>query len=40
MISQKRAMSNLSLCSPNIRMEIDIMVESDSFGSDHFPVIL
>ena len=28
----------LSLCSPNILMEI--MVESDSYGSDHFPIIL
>ena len=31
---------DLSLCSPNIRMEIDFMVESDSYGSDHFPIIL
>ena len=27
---------DLSLCSP----EIDFMVESDSYGSDHFPIIL
>ena len=31
---------DLSLCSPNILMEIDFMVESDSYGSDHFPIIL
>ena len=30
----------LSLCSPDILMEIDFMVESDSYGSDHFPIIL
>ena len=30
---------DLSLCSPNIRIEIDFMVESDSYGSDHFPII-
>ena len=27
---------DLSLCSPNIYMEIDFMVESDSYGSDNF----
>ena len=31
---------DLSLCSPDILMEIDFMVESDSYGSDHFPIIL
>ena len=31
---------DLSLCSPYILMEIDFMVESDSYGSDHFPIIL
>ena len=31
---------HLSLCSPDILMEIDFMVESDSYGSDHFPIIL
>ena len=30
---------DLSLCSPDILMEIDFMVESDSYGSDHFPNI-
>ena len=30
---------DLSLCSPDILMEIDFMVESDSYGSDHFPII-
>ena len=30
---------DLSLCSPNIRMEIDFMVESDSYGSDCFHII-
>ena len=30
---------DLSLCSPNIRMEIDCMVESDIYGSDHVPII-
>ena len=29
-----------SLCSPNIRMDIDFMVESDSYGSNNFPIIL
>ena len=29
---------DLSLCSPDILMEIDLMVESDSYGSDHFPI--
>ena len=31
---------DLSLCSPDILMEIDFMVESDSYGSDHFPIVL
>ena len=31
---------DFSLCSPSIRMEIDVMVEADSYGSDHFPIIL
>ena len=31
---------DLSLCSPDILMEIDFVVESDSYGSDHFPIIL
>ena len=31
---------DLSLCSPDILMEIDFMVESDSYGSDQFPIIL
>ena len=31
---------DLSLCSPDIVMEIDFMVESDSYGSDHFPIIV
>ena len=31
---------DLSLCSPDIRMEIDFMVKSDIYGSDHFPIIL
>ena len=31
---------HLSLCSPNICMEIDFMVESDSCGSDHFSYCL
>ena len=31
---------DLSLCSPIIRMEIDFMVEFDSYGSDHFPIVL
>ena len=30
---------DLSLCSPDILMEIDFMVESDSYGSDHLPII-
>ena len=30
---------DLSLCSPDILMEIDFMVETDSYGSDHFPII-
>ena len=30
---------DLSLCSPNIRMEIYFMVESDSYGNDHFPIV-
>ena len=30
---------DLSLCSPDIPMEIDFMVESDSYGSDHFPIV-
>ena len=29
---------DLSLCSPDILMEIDFMVESDLYGSDHFPI--
>ena len=31
---------DLSLCSPDILMEIDLMVESDLYGSDHFPIVL
>ena len=31
---------DLSLCSPDILVEIDFMVESDSYGSDHFPIVL
>ena len=31
---------DLSLCFPDILMEIDFMVESDSYGSDHFPIVL
>ena len=31
---------DISLCSPSICMEIDFMVESDTYGSDHFPIIL
>ena len=31
---------DLSLCSPDILIEIDFMVESDLYGSDHFPIIL
>ena len=31
---------DLSLCSPDILMEIDFMVESDSYGNDHFPIVL
>ena len=30
---------DLSLCSPDILMEIEFMVESDSYGSDHFHII-
>ena len=30
---------DLSLCSPNIRMEINFMVESDLYGIDHFPIV-
>ena len=30
---------DLSLCSPDILMEIDFMVESNLYGSDHFPII-
>ena len=30
---------DLSLCSPDILMEIDFMVESDSYRSDCFPII-
>ena len=30
---------DLSLCSPDILMEIDFRVASDSYGSDHFPII-
>ena len=26
---------DLSLCSPNIRIEIDFLVESESYSSDH-----
>ena len=29
---------DLSLCSPDILMETDFMVESDSYGSDHFAI--
>ena len=31
---------DISLSSPDILMEIDFMVESDSYDSDHFPIIL
>ena len=31
---------DFSLCSLSICMEIDFMVESDTYGSDHFPIIL
>ena len=31
---------DLSLCSPDILMEIDFMVESDLYSSDHFPIVL
>ena len=31
---------DLLLCSLDILMEIDFLVESDSYGSDHFPIIL
>ena len=31
---------DLCLCSPDILMEIDFMVESNSYGSDHFPISL
>ena len=31
---------DLSLCSPDIPMDIDFMVESDSYGSNNFPIIL
>ena len=31
---------DISLCSVNIFMEIEFMVESDSYGSDHFSIIL
>ena len=31
---------DLSLCSPDILMEIDFMVESDLYGSDHFPIVV
>ena len=30
---------DLSLCSPDILMEIDFMVESDSYGSDNFHIV-
>ena len=30
----------ICLCSPDILMEIDFMVESDSYSSDHLPIIL
>ena len=30
---------DISLCSPDILMEIEFMIESDSYGSDHFPII-
>ena len=30
---------DLSLCSPNIRMDLDVMVQSDSYGSNHFPIV-
>ena len=30
---------DFSLCSPDILMEINFMVESDSYGSDHFPIV-
>ena len=31
---------DLSLCSPDILMESDFMVESDSYGSDQLPIVL
>ena len=31
---------DLSLCSPNLLLEVQFKVEEDSFGSDHFPIIL
>ena len=31
---------DLSLCSLDILIKIDFMVESDSYGSDHFPIVL
>ena len=31
---------DLSMCSPDILMEIDFMVELDSYGSDNFPIVL
>ena len=31
---------DLSLCFLSIHMEIDFMIESDTYGSDHFPIIL
>ena len=31
---------DLSLCSLKIRMDIDFMVESDTYDSDHFPIVV
>ena len=31
---------DLSLCTPGIFMDLDFEVESDTYGSDHFPIVL
>ncbi len=31
---------DLSLCSPDLLLDLNFKVEADSFGSDHFPIIL
>ena len=31
---------DLSLCSPNLLLDMNIKVDDDSYGSDHFPIIL